>query len=178
MALSKNANDTKDNDKNINEKLETYLIERVFFYKEVDGKIVDWTDEIEARGYINYSINISDYDIENNEDNNYEITFNKKNKEYKLIVSLENGKFLTLKDIEDNYKSKFVFIDTDSSYKVKDINVLKVEYKAGENNYLEYLYLHKNGLYIKYSFIGDSDYKFDYKEVEKLLNFDVKDRTL
>ena len=42
---------------------------------------------------------------------------------------------------------------------------------------LEYYYLFKNGLYIEYKFEFDINATINYEEVEKLLNFDLKENS-
>jgi len=156
-----------------------YKIERILFYKENNGKLVEIEEGEEKFGYIDLSISNSDYIQEKNEDNyDWKLTFNHKSNKYKLEISLDNGKYMTYKDIEDYYKSKYSFIDINSDYKVNDTKVLKQEYSITDYKYLDYIYLYKNGFYIKYTFIASQDYNFNYDEIEKILSFNVKERLL
>ena len=180
-----NASDNKDNEQKEEAKEEpgikdkVYSMERPFYYKEVNGKIVERSDsDYERSASIDYSIHVNNF-VEESFDTNLKHTLIVKNikDNYKLTISIDSNKFMNYHDIVLTNDKDYGITNINEKYKVGDKTVLKQEYPLGQNEVLEYYYLFKNGLYIEYKFEFDINATINYEEVEKLLNFDLKENS-
>lgn len=165
-------------------------LEKSKYYKEVEEngtkKIVEIEENEERIYYVDYSISSKDYsEVLDNPDDLGTITFEKNNKDYTLNIQLDGLKVLTNHDIVEYYKEHFEInkvayqnYKVDENYKVGNKTLLKQEYIFGYEKYVEYYYIYKNGFFIKVTFKAKPDYNFDYDEIEKLLDFDIVEKTL
>ena len=143
-----NASDNKGNEQKEEEKDEpgikdkVYSMERPFYYKEVNGKIVERSDsDYERSASIDYSIHVNNF-VEESFDTNLKHTLIVKNikDNYKLTISIDSNKFMNYHDIVLTNDKDYGITNINEKYKVGDKTILKQEYPLGQNEVLEYYY--------------------------------------
>lgn len=150
-------------------------LEQAAFYKRNNGSLVDRDINDQDKVYtLSYSISGSDFDeAANGNGQKNTVTFSKRSGEYTLNILLGNGKYLSLDDIVKANNKSYSIISTNKNYTVGGKTVLKQEYTYNGYKYLEYYFLNDDGFYIRYQFAANSDYTYNYGEVENLLKFNV-----
>ena len=162
--------------KKVGNNLEVTL-ERAGFYKNNNGKLVERDfDDNDLTYYLDYIISASDYkEVESVDSDNNTISFSNVNGSYTMTILLDNGNYLSLKDIEQTNSKSYNIISINDNYTLNNKTLLKQEYTYNDSKYLEYYYLNNLGFYVKYQFKANNEYTYNYDEIEKLLNFELKE---
>ena len=161
-----------------------YKLEKSMFYKEVekDGKkeLVDLDEnDVEANYYFQITIPGNDYtETKFDKDNPYKVSLKNNADNFTFDIKFDGGKFLNYHDIIEADINEYGETVVEEDYKVGDTTVLRRQYVLDAKKHLEYYYLYKNGLYIEYSFVASKDYDYDYKALEKLFVFEIKEQQL